>query len=163
MMIAIIAALGKNGVIGYKNQLPWRLPADLKHFKSLTLGKPVIMGRNTFLSIGKPLPKRHNIVLTQDKHWHVSGISIVYSIQEAIDVAEDVPETMVIGGERIYQQTLPIAQRLYLTIIQQTFTGDVFFPDYNQQEWIIVDSQLHLADEKNPYSYEFQVLERRSS
>lgn len=160
MIIAIISAMDNNRVIGYKNQLPWHLPADLKHFKSLTLHKPVIMGRNTFLSIGKILKERQNIILTQDRHTTFTGASVAHSVEKAIHAAGNVPEIMVIGGAQVYQQTLPIVSRMYLTVIKHSFVGDKFFPEYDEQQWRKVYCESHLPDDKNHYPYEFIILER---
>jgi dihydrofolate reductase len=158
--ISIICALAKNYVIGYKNQLPWHLPADLKHFKELTLGKPIIMGRKTFISIGKPLPQRRNIIITRDKNLIIPGCEIVHSLKEALTLTKASEEIMIIGGANIFAQALPCANRMYLTIIQHDFVGDVYFPKWNVQEWKIIECADYTADEKNPYPYSFLTLER---
>jgi dihydrofolate reductase len=159
-MLAIIAALSRNRVIGKDNQLPWRLPADLKHFKAATLGKPVIMGRKTFDSIGKPLPGRANIVVTRDTQFRADGIAVAHSLDDALAQAHAAPEIMLIGGAQLYAQALPRAQRLYLTLIDADFDGDAHFPDYDPTEWRETAREDHAPDENNPYRYSFLILER---
>jgi len=131
MNISIIAAMGSNRVIGYENRLPWELPEDLQHFKALTLHKPIIMGRKTYDSIGKPLPKRQNIILTRDNAFQANGCDIVHSIDEAVEIAEDKSEIMIIGGAHLYEQCLPLANVLYLTLVHQDYTGDTYFPPFD--------------------------------
>jgi dihydrofolate reductase len=159
-MLSIIAALSRNRVIGKDNQLPWRLPADLKHFKSVTLGKPVIMGRKTFESIGRPLPGRDNIVVTRDPKFHADGIAVAHSLDDALAQVHDVPEIMLIGGAQLYAESLARAQRLYLTLIHADVDGDAHFPDYDPADWRETAREDHAADENNHYSYSFQILER---
>jgi dihydrofolate reductase len=159
-MLSIIAALARNRVIGKNNQLPWRLPADLKHFKAVTLGKPVIMGRKTFESIGKPLPGRDNIVVTRDPKFHADGIAVAHSLDDALAQAHAAPEIMLIGGAQLYMQALPRAQRLYLTLIHADFDGDAHFPDYDPADWRETAREDHVPDENNPYCYSFLILER---
>lgn len=156
MTIALIAAMDKNRVIGYQNKLPWHLPADLKHFKELTLGKPILMGRKTFESIGKPLPNRQNIVLTNDTEFSAPGCQVIHDLEAVLEL----PELMVIGGAHLFLQLLPNASLLYLTFIDYDFKGDVFFPEFNKDEWQKVAEESHLADEKNPYAYKFITYER---
>lgn len=147
-------------VLGYENQIPWHQPGDLRHFKTLTLGKPVIMGRKTFESIGNALPQRKNIVVTRDSHWRKEGCEIAHSIEEAINLAGAVEEIMIIGGGKIYEQTLPFAYRLYLTLIHHDFKGDAFFPPWDRNEWEIIQQEKFSADEKNDFDYSFVTLER---
>ncbi|MBI2651863.1 type 3 dihydrofolate reductase [Candidatus Woesearchaeota archaeon] len=135
MIISLIAAMGKNRIIGKNNSLPWRLPEDMKRFKQLTLGKPVVMGRKTFESIGKPLPNRTNIIITHDKNYKAEGCIIVHSVKEALKTAEGNKEVMIIGGEKIFREFLPIADRMYLTFIDEDFEGDAYFPEYDKEEW----------------------------
>lgn len=162
--IALITAMDGNRLIGRNNQLPWRLPADLKHFRQVTFGKPVIMGRSTFESIGAPLDGRRNIVLTRDKTFSAEGCYVVHSLAAAFDAATPAPEVMIIGGSQIYAQFLPLADRLYVTRIEgQTFEGDAWFPQIDEQVWRVSDQQSHLADEKNPYAYTFLIYQRRNS
>lgn len=159
-MLSLIAAMAHNSVIGLNNQLPWRLPADLKHFKAVTLGKPVIMGRKTYESIGKPLPGRANIVVTRDVSYTAEGVLIVHSLEEALAKTKDAPEAMLIGGAQLYAEALPHAQRMYLTLIDAEFPGDAFFPHYNPRDWHETAREEHAPDENNPYSYSFLILER---
>ena len=160
--IALIAAVGERGEIGVKNRLPWRLPADMAWFRRHTLGKPVIMGRRTFQSLGRPLPERHNIVLSRDPDFQPPGVSVAADWQTALRLAGEVPEVMVIGGERLYRQTLPLAQRLYLTRVAVTVPeADAFFPEFDPAEWETRLDEPHPADSANPHPYRFTILERR--
>lgn len=152
--------MGKGRVIGIENRLPWRLPADMKHFRALTMGKPLLMGRKTFESIGKALPGRTNIVVTQDRSFHPAGVVIAHSIAEALAAGGDAEEIMVIGGASFYAQLLPEAQRLYLTEIHHDFPGDAFFPAWDSIEWREVQRDNYSPDHNNPYPYSFVTLER---
>ncbi len=158
--ISLIAAMAKGRVIGHANTLPWRLPADLKHFKENTLGKPVLMGRLTYESIGKPLPGRRNIVITRDDSYRAEGCEVVDSIDAALAAVNDAEEVMVMGGALLYQQMLPRADRLYITYIDAEFEGDAWFPEWEAEAWEERSREAHTADEKNPYDYAFVVLER---
>lgn len=160
-MISIIVAIGNNWVIGCKNALPWDLPADMEHFKKLTMGKPVIMGQRTFESIGKVLPGRTNIILTQDKNFKADGCLIVYSIEEALEKAKSFPEVMICGGVSVYKQFLPLANRMYLTLIKGDFEGDAFFPEFDYNDWNEVERIKNEPDKDNPYKYSFVILERK--
>ena len=135
MIISLIAAIGKNMVIGTDNKLPWKLSADLKRFKELTLGKPVIMGRKTFESIGRPLPNRINIIITRDKNYRADGCVVVRSAEDALKAAKHSEEAMVIGGGQIFREFLSKANKMYLTLIDKEFEGDAYFPEYNENEW----------------------------
>lgn len=159
-MISLIAALAADRVIGMEGAMPWHLPADLAWFKRNTLNKPVIMGRLTYESIGRPLPGRLNIVVSSQP-GSVDGVTLVTSLEEAIKAAGDVEEIMVIGGGRIYAQMLKRADRLYLTHIDAEVEGDTQFPDYEPDEWHSTFSEFHDADEQNTHSYCFEILERR--
>ncbi|QHM73978.1 type 3 dihydrofolate reductase [Mixta intestinalis] len=161
MMISLIAALAADRVIGMENAMPWDLPADLAWFKRNTLNKPVVMGRLTWESIGRPLPGRHNIVVSSQQGQKTEGVTWVSSLEEALAAAGEVEEVMVIGGGRIYEQMLDRADRLYLTHIDAEVEGDTHFPDYEPDEWQSVFSEFHDADEKNSHSYCFEILERR--
>lgn len=164
MIISMIAAMATNRVIGKDNKMPWHLPADLKHFKKVTLGKPVVMGRKTFESIGRPLPGRRNIVISRQTPLHTQGAEWVNSVEQALALLNDQAEVMIIGGAEIYRQCLPLAKRLYLTKIELTTDGDAFFPDYlagNDNAWQLIESQLYEADADNPYRCEFVTLERK--
>ncbi|MFO1258322.1 MAG: type 3 dihydrofolate reductase [Gammaproteobacteria bacterium] len=160
MIISLISAMSQKHVIGRNGQLPWHLPADLKYFKEKTLGKPIVMGRKTFDSIKKPLPGRHNIVLTRDQRFEAPGCTVVSTVQKALEVAGDVEEVMIVGGETIYRLFLPEATRIYLTIIEQDFEGDTYFPKW-EGDWKVISSEKHPPDEKNPYHYQFILLERK--
>ncbi len=162
-MISIISALAENRAIGSKNNLPWYLPADLKHFKNTTLNKTIVMGLNTFKSIGeKPLPHRKNIVLSNDPSYQIpDGVFLAKSINEILEMTKGEPEVMICGGASVYQQFLPLAQRLYLTYIHYDFNGDIFFPEFQINEWKEVNREDHDPDEKNLYQYSFVVLERK--
>ena len=161
MKISMIAAMAEDRVIGLDNKMPWHLPGDLKFFKRVTLGKPVIMGRKTYQSIGRPLPGRVNIVLTRDKDLQIEGVSCVQTVQQALDLVQGAAEVMVIGGATIYQQFLERATRLYLTFIDLKVAGDTQFPDYQAvANWQEVEREKHLADEINAFNYQFVTLER---
>jgi dihydrofolate reductase len=156
MIISLIAAMGHNRVIGKDNSLPWKLSADMKRFKELTSGKPVIMGRKTFESIGKPLPNRTNIIITRDKDYKTESCVVVHSVEEALKAAKGNKEIMIIGGEQIFKQFLPIANKMYLTFIDEDFEGDAYFPEYNKSEWKEVKKEEH----NNELKYAFVDLER---
>lgn len=159
MKISMIAAMAHDRVIGKENAMPWHLPADFAWFKQCTLGKPVVMGRKTFESIGRPLPGRHNIVITRNPEFHGEGITVVSDIEAAIQAAGDVEEVMIIGGGSIYQACLPQANCLYLTFIDAILDGDTRFPEWGEG-WHQVKSEHYTADKKNAYAMDFMVLER---
>lgn len=166
MNIAMIAAMAKNRVIGAENDMPWHLPADLKHFKKVTMGKPVIMGRKTYESIGKALPGRENIVITTNTSYTLSDAHTVTSPEAALELASSLSESnselMIIGGGAIYSLFLPLANRLYLTYIDLEVTGDTQFPDFNSEEcWVEVAKEAHVANEKDRYDHTFVTLERK--
>ena len=144
------------------NALPWRLPADLQHFKSVTMGKPVVMGRRTFESIGRPLPGRINVVVTANKAFQADGCQVVQSIEQALELTQEHDEIMVIGGASFYQQMLPYAGRMYLTQVHAVIDGDAYFPDYDESDWSISERQDFPADDRNQYDYSFVVLERNA-
>ena len=164
MKISLIVAVSRNGAIGLNNQLPWYLPEDLKYFKSVTMGKPLIMGRKTFDSIGRPLPGRANIVLTRDPQWTSDGVEVVQSVEQALVAGEiaceaaDVGEIMVIGGEQIYRMTIDLADRIYLTQVDTDVEGDAFFPDIDLNNWSQTRVKLPEIIDKHPYR--FLVLDR---
>lgn len=160
MVISLIAALAVDRVIGMENAMPWHLPADLAWFKRQTLNKPIIMGRNTFRSIGQPLPGRKNIVVSS-RAGDDERVTWVSTLEAALEAASDAEEVMVIGGGSIYQQMLPQASRMYLTHIDAEVEGDTHFPEYEPDAWSSVFSEFHDADEKNSHSYCFEILERR--
>lgn len=160
MIVSMIAALAHDRVIGLDNKMPWHLPAELQLFKRATLGKPVVMGRSTFESIGRPLPGRLNIVMSRNAAYQAEGVTVVATLDEAVKAAGDVEELMIIGGATIYQQCLPMANRLYLTHIDLQTKGDTWFPDYTEFAWNEIESESYDADEKNKHSYRFSLLER---
>ena len=159
MIISLIAAMGKNRVIGADNSIPWKLPQDMKRFKELTTGKPVVMGRKTFEAIGRMLPNRTNIIITRDRNYKAEGCVVVHSTEEALKAANKNQEFMIIGGAEIYKQFLPIANKMYLTFIDKNFEGDAYFPEYDKNEWKEVSREEH-ADE-NGLKYAFVNLERK--
>lgn len=159
--IALIAAMDRNRVIGSDNQMPWHLPDDLRFFKATTLGKPVVMGRKTFESIGeRPLPKRRNLVVSRRSDYAPDGVEVFPSIDAALAACSEAPEVMIIGGGELYRQTLPFANRLYVTRVDTTVSGDTLFPAWSETEWTIVQSLPHAKDEQHPYAFEFQTFER---
>ena len=158
-MIALVVAMAENRVIGKDNQLIWRLPADLKFFKNLTTGHPIIMGRKTFESIGKPLPNRTNIVITRQQDFEAEGCLVAHSLSEALMMAQQMDsDIFVIGGAEIYKQAMFLADTIYLTEVHHEFEGDTFFPEIDTLLWIETDRKEHQADEKNPYDYAFVTL-----
>lgn len=160
-MITIVVAMGKNREIGANNQLLWHLPKDLKHFKELTSGHPVIMGRKTYESIGKPLPNRTNIVISRKNDWFEEGILIVGSIKEAIKFAKKIDENAyIIGGGNIYEQTLDLADQLEITLVDATLEADTFFPKIDEKKWTKTNEIHHEKDEKNQFDFSFQTFER---
>ena len=161
MKLSLIVALSTNRVIGKDNQMPWHLSADLKRFKAITWGKPILMGRKTHESIGRPLPGRNNIVLTSDPAYRAEGCAIAHSLAEALDIAGAAEELMIIGGASLYQRFLPEAGRLYLTLIEREFDGDTYFPPYSMEDWRVVDSETVSDDPSVDFTYRFLVLEQR--
>ncbi|WP_415902268.1 type 3 dihydrofolate reductase [Neptuniibacter sp. QD29_5] len=166
MNLAIIVAQAKNRVIGVNNKLPWHLPEDLRYFKQVTMGKPIIMGRNTYESIGRPLPGRTNIVISRQESYAPQGVKVVSSLEAAIDMAESVAmidgasEAMVIGGGQIYAQALEKADRLYLTEVDAEIEGDAWFPEFARENWKEVGRENFSAEGPNPYNYSFIVLDK---
>ena len=163
MVLSLLLAASENNVIGKDNGLPWHLPDDLKYFKNLTWGLPILMGRKTFDSIGKPLPGRKSIVITRDRDWRHDGVEVVHSIKEAIEKAKALgaKEIFVIGGAEIFKSSLPVANRIYLTRIHHVFEGDVFFPEIDSERWTCTSERFCAADEKNAYDHTYQVWERK--
>lgn len=166
MIFSYVVAVASNGVIGRNNALPWRIPKDLKFFKQATMGKPVIMGRRTYDSIGKPLPGRANIVVTRNPDYQPEGVKVVHSLTQAVKLAESigaadgVRECAIIGGAEIFREALPITDRIYLTEVHANVEGDVYFPEYDKSEWEEVSRENFEAEPPNPYDYSFVVLER---
>jgi dihydrofolate reductase len=162
MIISAIVAVAKNNVIGLDNQIPWYLPADLAYFKRMTLDHHIIMGRNSFQSIGRLLPKRTNVVISRDPFFIATGCVRAFSIEEALAIAEENGETeaFIIGGGEIYRQSEPFWDRLYLTEVDLTTEGDVFFPQIDPEEWRLVSEEFRPKDEKNEFDCTFKVFER---
>ncbi|WGZ93037.1 MAG: type 3 dihydrofolate reductase [Candidatus Thiothrix putei] len=161
-MLSLIAVMAHQRVIGCDGNMPWHLPADLAWFKQNTVGKPVIMGRKTWDSIGRALPGRRNLVISRDVTFQPCGAERFASPDAAWEAVGAAPEVMIVGGAQIYQHFLAHADRLYLTLIDADFAGDTFFPDYNHHQWRTVEQVNHSADAKNPYPYSFLILERES-
>ncbi len=167
MKKSIMVAMAENRVIGRNNKLPWYLPNDLKYFKQVTMGKPVVMGRLTFESIGKPLPGRTNIVVTRNTEWQSEGVRVVHSLEQAYELAasiaeiDGVDELMIIGGDQIYRSALDSIDRLYLTEVHAEVAGDAWFPDFDRDQWREIAREDFAASEPNPYDYSFVVLERK--
>lgn len=160
-MITIIAAIGRNNALGKDNRLLWRLPEDLKHFKSLTENHPVVMGRKTYESIGKPLPNRTNIVVSRRENWFQEDILIVSKLKEALKFAKKIDEDVfIIGGGEIYKQTMELADRLEITFVDEDFEADTFFPNIDLKIWQKTNEEFHEKDEKNKYNFYFQTYER---
>lgn len=166
MRLSLIVAMADNQVIGIKNSLPWKLPSDMRWFRQHTLGKPIIMGRKTFESFGgRTLPDRTNIVITRDANYKAEGIVVVTSIEQAIEQAaksaDVVEEAMIIGGASFYEQMLNKVDRMYLTFVHTSLEGDVWFPEYNQDDWLQVEHIDVDADEKNAFAHSFVVFDRK--
>ena len=153
--LALIVAMDENRLIGNDNQLPWRLPADLAFFKRTTMGKPIVMGRKTFDSIGRPLPGRRNIVITRDPEFSAEGCEVVHSIEAALAGCGDHDELMLIGGATLYEQTLDQVSCMYITRINHSFSGDTWFPEFDVTQWEIAEKEDFDADPDNPFTYSF--------
>jgi len=166
--VSLIWAMGQNRVIGINNKLPWHLPADLRHFRLLTRGHSILMGRKTYESLGKPLPDRAHIIITSDRHYKAaSGCTVVHSLDAALQTAYSrgpdeklKEEIFVIGGASLYAQTLPLAGRLYMTLIHADFNGDIRFPEFNWKEWREIERKTYQSDNNNPYPYSFITLRK---
>jgi len=163
MLISLIVALTPDYVIGRNNDLPWCIPADLRHFRRTTMGKPMIMGRRNHESIGRALPGRDNIILTRSRHYSSEGCLVAHDMDEALALAGDAPEVMVIGGADIYRLFFPVAGRLYLTWVHAEIEGDVRFPAFDPEHWTIVEEHVHPADDSSPYPLTFQIRDRRTA
>jgi len=159
--LSLIWAMDKNRLIGSNNELPWKLPADMQWFRKQTMGKPVLMGRKTFESIGKPLPGRENLILTRQQGLAIEGCRVVHSLDEAKAAVPDADEIMVIGGSEIYALLLPAADKLYCTVIHDLFEGDAWFPELDMQQWRMLHEEVHTADEKNAYDHTFMIMGRK--
>jgi dihydrofolate reductase len=164
MLLSLIFALDENNGIGKSNTLPWHLPADLKKFKQLTMGHNMLMGRKTWESIGKALPGRTSVVISQNVGIDIPGVVVKKSLNEAIAFAKNAGENeaFVIGGAQLFQDAIPLADRFYLTRIHHTIDADTFLPPINMDEWIVIEEEFFPADEKNAYDFTFYILERKS-
>ena len=167
MHLSIIVAVAENDVVGRNNALPWYIPDDLKYFKKTTMGKPVVMGRKTFESIGRPLPGRTNIVVTRNRAWTAEGVRAVASLNDALDLAGEIAlidgrdELMVIGGAQIYRAAIPLADRLYITEVHSVVCGDAIFPTVDWSQWREISRENHLAVEPNPHDFSFVIHQRK--
>jgi dihydrofolate reductase len=160
-VIALIAALDRNGVIGRENRLPWRLPDDLQRFKALTIGRTVVMGRKTYESIGRPLPGRRNVVVTHQPEYRVAGATVMHGLDEALGVAAGDEVVFVAGGGSLYAQALPLADRLYLTEVETAVAGgDTFFPAIDPARWRLVERKGHPADDRHAFAFSYATYER---
>lgn len=162
MKLSLIVAMDKNGVIGRNGDLPWRLSSDLKYFKQITMGKPIIMGRKTHESIGRPLPGRENVIVTRDRDYLASGCTVLNSLECVYAKYNHLDEIMIMGGADLYQQTLDRAERIYLTEVHADCKGDTYFPEFDRGLWQEVERQDFRADEKNEFDYSFVILERNN-
>jgi dihydrofolate reductase len=162
MKVSIIVAVAENNIIGKRNSLPWYLPADLKHFKEITLGHHILMGQNTYASIGKPLPGRTTIILSNKTDYKQVGCVVVNTPDEAIKTAEKSgeKELMICGGGQVYKAFLPFADKIYLTKVHHKFDGDIYFPEINMKKWKVVSRESHEPDQKNTFAYDFLILEK---
>jgi dihydrofolate reductase len=160
VIISIIAAMDKKRGIGAGGKLPWRLPADLKRFRDLTMGHHIVVGRKTFESIGRPLPGRRTIVVTRDSAYKAEGCDLVHSVEDALNLARErgENEVFICGGAEIYGQTIAIANRIYLTYVDAEVAADTFFPEFDEREWMEQESFYHPADEKNEYAFNFKMM-----
>jgi dihydrofolate reductase len=160
-IVTLVVAVADNGVIGRDNALPWHLPEDLKRFKRITMGKPIVMGRKTFESIGKPLPGRLNIVLTRDANYRRGGVTVVHDVEGALRAAEVAEEIMVIGGSDLFRLFLPRATSVHLTRVHGDVAGDVFWPALDDKEWLVTEREAFAADERHAYSMTFESWAKR--
>ncbi|HLE94250.1 MAG TPA: type 3 dihydrofolate reductase [Sulfuricaulis sp.] len=158
--VSLIAAMSENRIIGINNKLPWHLPADLRHFRRLTTGHPVIMGRRNYESIGKPLPNRTNIVVTRNPDYRAAGCLVTHSLDDAMNSAGNDSEIFIIGGAEIYRQAFDRANRIFITLIHARIEGDTYFPEFEGPPWREISRERHERDENNPYSFSFLIYER---
>jgi len=159
-LVSLIVAMTRDGVIGRDNAMPWHLPDDLKHFKALTMGKPMLMGRKTFDSIGKPLPGRTSLVLTRDPKWRAAGVTVVRSLDDALEAVAGAAELCVVGGAEVFRLALPIAHRMHLTRIHANIAGNTVFPAFDESEWRESERAEHAMDARHEYPMTFSTLER---
>ncbi len=161
MNLHLVVAIDKKGGIGKNNQLLWHLPADLKHFKEITSGHPIIMGRKTYDSIGKPLPNRRNVVITRQEKLKIEGAEVVNSLQEAIELVKNENLAFIIGGAEIFAAAMPLVHQIELTLVHHTFEADTFFPEINPKIWEEMNRENHQPDDKNAFSYSFITYKKR--
>lgn len=162
MIISLVAAASDNNVIGKNGALPWRMPADMKFFKNLTMGHTIIMGRKTYESMGRPLPGRKNIVITRNKNFKAEGCTVLSSLNEAFDMFTEEKEVFIIGGAEIYKAAMPLADKIYLTRVHCMVEGDAHFVQLPEKEWVEAEHSNYPSDDKNPYSYSFIELVRKN-
>ncbi|MED1600041.1 dihydrofolate reductase [Alkalihalophilus marmarensis] len=160
-MISYIVAMDNKRTIGANNDLPWHLPADLAHFKRVTSGHTIVMGRKTYESIGRPLPKRRNVILTRNKDFNAEGCEVVHQLEEVLDIAKQEEECFIIGGAELFKLFWNDTDRLYITHIDETFEGDTYFPEIKESEWEKVSDEAGTVDEKNRYPHTFCTYERK--
>ncbi|WP_458355106.1 dihydrofolate reductase [Peribacillus frigoritolerans] len=161
-MISLMVAMDQNRVIGKNNKLPWHLPADLQYFKKVTMGHPIVMGRKTFESIGRVLPGRENVIVTRNQEFKAEGCVVLHDIAQIKMFADnDDEEVFVIGGAEIFKEILPFTDRLYITEIHETFEGDTFFPEIDENEWDVISSNPGGIDEKNRFAHDFVILQKK--
>lgn len=161
MIVSAVVAISSNHAIGKNNELLWHLPADLKHFKQITSGHTVIMGRKTYDSIGRPLPNRRNIIITRKTDLQIPGVEVTNSVDEALQLCAQEAEVFIIGGAEIYKSALPLTNRIYLTTVQATYDADAYFPEIDRNEWAETEIEAHAPDEKNKLAYTFSTLSRK--
>ncbi|MEJ7558358.1 MAG: dihydrofolate reductase [Pedobacter sp.] len=157
----MVVAIGENNAIGKDNELLWYLPKDLRHFKTITNGHTVIMGRKTFESVGKPLRNRRNIIITRNTDLQIEGTEVVHTIEDALELAKEDGEVFIIGGAEIYKMAMKHTDKIFLTVVHETFEADAFFPEIDKNLWVETASEKHLPDEKNNLSFTFSTLERK--
>ena len=161
MTVSIIVAIAENNAIGKDNKLLWSLPRDLKHFKEITSGHTVIMGRKTYDSMGKSLPNRRNIIITRQEDMLIIGVEVVNTLEHALALCADEEEVFIIGGAQIYEQALQLTDKIYLTVVHESYEADTVFPELDPERWTVLSSELHLPDEKNNVAFTFQTLQSK--
>jgi dihydrofolate reductase len=162
MIVSLIAAMGENRVIGAKGSLPWHLPRDMRHFKTLTTGHPVVMGRKTFETLNVPLPNRHNVVITTDPSYVADGADVAASLEAALATVGDDEDIFVAGGGEIYRLALPRADRIYLTVVHHHFQGDTWFPEFSMEHWQLIEDFRYEPDERHAWAHSFRLYRCRS-
>jgi dihydrofolate reductase len=160
-MISIIVAVAQNGVIGCENRLIWHIPEDLRRFKRMTTGHPVVMGRKTFESLGRPLPNRTNVVITRQKNYSAEGVQVVHSLEDAIQLFAPEEEIFVIGGAEVYRQAMPLADKFYLTVVGHDYQGDTYYPEWDHDQWHLISEERHEHGETFSHPFDFRLYERK--